>query len=80
MNPPRPAAFPRQHKVAAARSSATEFAVAAEVMRQRRMDVLRFVAARAGVETVPTADRGIPDTTTLVPKFGDQVAIRLTPK
>ncbi len=48
IQPPRPAALPRQQAQPSERSSATESTTAAGVRRQRRMDVARFVVANVG--------------------------------
>ena len=77
MKPPSPSALPRQQTHPAERSSAVASAVAVLVTRQRRIEVERFVVASVGVETVPTAVRGMPLVLTVVPVDGTQVAIRL---
>jgi hypothetical protein len=57
VQPPRPAALPRQ-QAGAPRWSAEESAVAAEVSRRRRMLEARPVATRLGVDTIPTEVTG----------------------
>jgi hypothetical protein len=80
VQPPKPAALPRQQAQPADRWSATESAAAAEVRRQRRIEVARFVAASVGCETVPTEVIGMPSVVMVVVTKGDHVAIRFTPK
>ncbi len=80
VQPPRPAALPRQQAQPADRWSATESTTAAEVRRQRRMLAARFVAASVGCETVPTEVIGRPSVVIVVLTEGDQLAIRFTPK
>ena len=80
VQPPRPAALPRQQAQPALRCSAAASTVAAEVRRQRRMLAARLVAANVGVETVPTEVIGRPSVVIVVVTEGDQLAIRFTPK
>ena len=80
VQPPRPAALPRQQAQPAERCSAAESTTAAEVRRQRRKLAARFVAASVGVDTVPTEVIGRPSVVIVVVTDGDQLAIRLTPK
>ena len=80
VQPPKPAALPRQQAQPAERWSATESTTAAEVRRQRRIEAARFVAARVGCETVPTEVIGRPSVVIVVLIEGDQFAIRFTPK
>ena len=80
VQPPRPAAFPRQQAQPADRWSATESTTAAEVRRHRRIEAARFVAASVGCETVPTEVIGRPSVVIVVPVEGAQFAIRFTPK
>ena len=76
VQPPRPAALPRQHAHPAERCSATESTTAAEVRRQRRMEAARLVAASVGCDTVPTEVIGRPSVVIVVLVEGDQLAIR----
>lgn len=80
VQPPRPAALPRQQAQPAERWSATESTSAAEVRRQRRMLAARFVAASVGVDTVPTVVMGRPSVVIVVVTDGDQLAMRFTSK
>ena len=57
-----------------------ESAVAAEVSRQRRMLVASEVAARPGVDTVPTVEFDIPSVVTVAPDDGSQFAGRASPR
>lgn len=77
VQPPSPAALPRQQAQPAERCSAAESTTAAEVSRQRRMLAARFVAANVGVDTVPTEVTGKPSVVIVVVTDGDQLAIRL---
>lgn len=79
VNPPRPAAFPRQHAVTAERWSQTESTTAAEVTRQRRELDRSDPAARAGWLTVPTLVRAMPWAAMVVAETGAQAAIRFRP-
>jgi hypothetical protein len=72
--------LPRQQTQPAERSSAAAPAVAADVIRQRRMEVERLVVANVGVAAVPTAVRGMPLVLIVVLVEGAHVAIRFTPK
>ena len=80
VQPPRPAALPRQQAQPADRCSATESTTAAEVRRQRRILAARLVAASVGCETVPTEVIGSPSVVIVVVTDGDQLAMRFTPK
>ena len=74
VQPPSPAALPRQQAQPAERCSATESTTAAEVRRQRRMEAARLVAASVGCETVPTLVIGRPSVVIVVVTDGDQLA------
>ena len=79
VQPPNPAALPRQQAQPAERWSATESTTAADVRRQRRMLAARFVAASVGCETVPTEVIGRPSVVIVVVTDGDgseSIAIR----
>ena len=71
-------ALPRQ-QTKLLRWSDAESTTAAEVRRQRRMLVASEVAARLGVETVPTDVSGIPSLLIVVPVDGIQLAVRASP-
>ena len=74
VQPPSPAALPRQQAQPAERWSATESTTAAEVRRQRRMLAAKLVAASVGVDTVPTEVMGRPSVVIVVVTDGDQLA------
>ena len=80
VQPPSPAALPRQQVKTPLRWSAAESAVAAEVSRQRRMLVASEVAARPGVETVPTVEFDMPSVVIVAPDDGSQFAVRASPR
>ena len=80
VQPPSPAALPRQQAKTPLRWSAAESAVAAEVSRQRRMLVASEVAARPGVETVPTVEFDMPSVVMVAPDDGSQFAVRASPR
>ena len=80
VQPPSPAALPRQQVKTPLRWSAAESTVAAEVSRQRRMLVASEVAARPGVETVPTVEFDMPSVVMVAPEDGSQFAGRASPR
>jgi hypothetical protein len=80
VQPPSPAALPRQQVMTPLRWSDAESAVAAEVNRQRRMLVASEVAARPGVETVPTVEFDIPSVVIVAPDDGSHTARRARPR
>ena len=80
VQPPSPAALPRQQVKTPLRWSDAELAVAAEVSRQRRMLVASEVAARPGVETVPTVEFDMPSEVMVAPDDGSQLAVRARPR
>ena len=53
---------------------------AAEVSRQRRMLVASEVAARPGVETVPTVEFDMPSVVMVAPDDGSQLAVLASPR
>ena len=80
VQPPSPAALPRQQVKTPLRWSDAESTTAAEVSRQRRMLVASEVAARPGVETVPTVEFDMPSVTMVAPEDGSQFAGRANPR
>jgi hypothetical protein len=76
VQPPSPAALPRQQAKTPLRWSAAESTTAADVSRQRRMLVASEVAARPGVETVPTVEFDMPSVVIVAPEDGSQFAGR----
>ena len=80
VQPPSPAALPRQQVKTPLRWSAAESAAAAEVSRQRRMLVASEVAASPGVDTVPTVEFDMPSVVIVAPDDGSQFAIRASPR
>src|SRR6186713_930005 len=80
VQPPSPAALPRQQVKTPLRWSDAESTTAAEVTRQRRMLVASEVAPRPGVETVPTVEFDIPSVMMVAPEDGSQFAERARPR
>jgi hypothetical protein len=80
VQPPSPAALPRQQVKAPLLWSKAESTTVAEVSRHRRMLVASDVAVRPGVETVPTVEFDMPSVVTVAPEDGSQLAVRATPR
>jgi len=80
VQPPSPAALPRQQVKTPLRWSDAESTTPAEVRRQRRMLVAGEVAARPGVDTVPTVEFDMPSVVMVAPKDGSQLADLASPR
>src|SRR4029079_7423514 len=79
VQPPSPAALPRRKVKTPLRWSDAESTTAADVSSQRRMLVASEVAARPGVETVPTMEFDMPSVMIVAQDDGSQVAGRGSP-
>ena len=80
VQPPSPAALPRQQVKTPLRWSDAESVVAADVNRQRRMLLASEPAASPGVETVPTVEFDIPSVVMVAPDDGSHIAGRASPR
>jgi hypothetical protein len=81
VQPPSPAALPRQQVKTPLLWSAAESTTAADVRRQRRMLVASEPASRPGVDTVPTVEFDMPSGVMVAPSDGgSQFAGRTRPR